>query len=89
MLRKFRGDFYNYVTITGETVEECAAACREKFSSEEYFVGINFYPDFFGSSNYKSMKDTEWSGEAAGKGQITGAGGWCTEELCYSYNEVR
>jgi len=82
------GSVYNYETIPGDTVEECATACEESFSSDESFVGVNFHPNWFGSSNCNCMKDTTWSGEAAGNGKITSAGGWCHEELCYSYNEA-
>merc|ERR1719401_194559 len=75
-------EYYPYETVSGGTVEECAAACKENYSSDPYFVGINFHPDWFGSANCNCMRDTN------GNGAITSAGGWCDEELCYSYNEA-
>lgn len=81
------GSYYNYDTIPGDTVEQCAVACKETYSSDEYFVGINFHPNWFGSANCNCMKDKSWFGEATKNGKITGAGGGC-QELCYSYNEV-
>lgn len=82
------GSVYGYDTVPGDTIEQCAVACKETYSSDEYFVGINFHPNWFGSANCNCMKDKTWSGEAAGNGKITGAGGWCHEEYCYSYNEA-
>lgn len=84
------GDVYGYDTIYEiETIEQCAAACKETYSSDVYFVGINYHPGWGGGPNCNCMKDKTWSGDPAGNGKITDAGGWCHEEYCYSYDDVR
>jgi len=76
------GNVYGYAAGSGETVEECAVACAELHASDVMFVGINFHPNWRGSSNCNCMQDNR------GNGKITSAGGWCSEELCYSYDEA-
>ena len=77
-----KGDTYAYETIyeNVDDVEACAVACKKKYSSSESFVGINFLLRGSGYTNCNCMMDE------SNNGAITGAGGWCNDELCYSYN---
>jgi len=81
-------EVFDYETVPGDTVEECAAACSQTYSSDPLFAGINFLPDVnnWGWTNCNCMKAVTHAGEPNGK--IVGAGGWCHiyDELCYSYN---
>ena len=79
------GDTYSYETIyeNVDDVEACAEACKIEYSFDESFVGINFYSSETGSfTNCNCMMDDDSS-----NGAITSAGGWCTNEVCYSYSE--
>ena len=79
------GKYYGYVSVNGgSTVDDCAQACQSGYSSDPSFVGINFHPDFYGSTNCNCMLDTDGNGAITDTDPVR-----CPQELCYSYDEVR
>ena len=55
--------FYDWNTVSsGATVNECAAACEESYSSNESFVGVNINLVWRGASNCNCMSDPGGNG---------------------------
>ena len=69
------GSFFDYETISwAKSIQQCATACVNRFSSNGRFRGINYLPAGTSSSNCNCM---------LGEDKITSAGSDDTE-LCYS-----
>ena len=74
------GDFYDgNLLSSAKTDRECAAACKERYSSDEYYVGFDFKSRFDGHSCYCLT--------AMSSGNIisTEAHEWCEDVVCYIY----
>jgi len=85
-----RGLTLSYETIFDiDSVEECAEACEDKYSSNSDFRGINFLPSFITSRRGErptfSQANCNCMMEERSGGEITSANG-INEELCYSWN---
>jgi len=78
-----QGYKYNYETVKGDSVEECAETCKSVYLSEKDFVGINFHSNWLGKPNCNCMM----SKDPPHNGKITSADGLC-HEVCYSWNSA-